>query len=316
MEANENLKDNPHTDIMGVEIGKASWHVDYLTVTVWGMEVQQFFSGWFPELGELYNQNHGGRFYQETYRNELGVIVRKRPYDGSDRQTIEIPGKACQLMGYERMCSWFQGVNRMADRVQIARIDIAMDDVPFTPKQLYQEMQGENFRSLAKRNTIKFYESPLEKRENGIIGTSGVTLGSRSSMRYMRCYDLHGYNRLEVEYKEEKAQLVGYDILYAGDDETALRIAFGHLLDYLDFTLVTWWDSFKQSFKRLYAKLTKTAKEFITEKKINWLKKQVSGTLYACRVLCGYDLLKELEEEGNKIVMTKVRFKSLMSLAY
>lgn len=309
---------NPQTDIMGVEISQEKeWHIDFLTVTTWGIDLQEYFEGWFSyTLGEMVDKKHGGRFYSVTWQSEVGVIVRKEPYDGSDRQTIEIPGTACQLIGYDRLCAWFQGVNREASRVQIARIDVAFDHCGFTPGQLYQAFRSDSLRTLAKRDTIKFYEAPLEKKEDNTLGTSGVTIGSRSSERYCRCYDKHGFTRLEVEYKEAKGNQVGYDLLYAGTPEEALRMAMGHLLDYFDLASVTWWEEFRTSFSRLYSKLSKTCKELVLDKKIAWLRKSVSATLHACRIVCGYDLMRELENIGNKKVMSESKYQAILSLSY
>jgi hypothetical protein len=271
----------PPKDNMGVEF-KSSWHIDYLVLTKWGSGLKDYFEGFFSdELGELLDQGHGGRFYRNTYAGMLGVILRSDPIgEGEEaRETLEIPGKACQVIGYDRLSRFYKYLISTPGMVRINRIDTAFNHCPFSVEDLYQAIQNNEVRSLFKRYTLKYFENKYEKDEKGKVGTSGITIGGRSSERYLRVYNKHGYTRLEVEYKHTKADIVGVDLLLANDTKEALRYAVGHLKDYIEFHNDLW-DEFYSDLDRLYSKLPMNVQEMsITEIK-KWFEKQVAGSFY------------------------------------
>ena len=69
------------------------------------------------------------------------------------------------------------------EEFKIKRIDLAWDGVPFTPSDVKAAVDANLLRSLVKRNTLVFTNSPYEEREDGVMGTFSCQLGSRQSAR-------------------------------------------------------------------------------------------------------------------------------------
>lgn len=293
---------NPQMDNMGVEIIKprADWNIDYLTITVWGEGMLEVYNEHFSEdLGVMVNQHHGGHFYNQTFQSLLGVTIRNDPVTGGDpRSTIEIPGRACTVLGFDKLVAFFQNCCRVFFRVRINRIDTAFNYCPFTVNDIYNAIQNDEVRSLFKRYTLKKYECPNEISENLTVGTSGITLGGRSSERYLRCYDKHGFTRLEVEYKHKKADQVGIDILLSGSPENALKYAVGHLKDYIEITSGMW-DEFYNDITRLYAKVTGSGKEIAYDDVRQWFVKQVAPAFYIMASMEDAEFFHQLKEYGK-----------------
>jgi DNA relaxase NicK len=277
-----------------------SWHIDYFTVTVWGENVKELFDlimmNKFPKSKD---QGHGGRFYRETYKTSLGVTIRNNPLDGSEsRTTIELPGKACQVLGFYGLKTFYEQLIQIYDKVRINRLDVAFNGLEFQPEDVFEAVENENLRSYLKRSTVKKYSAPFEQNDDGTIGNQGVVLGNRTSTRFMRVYNKHGYTRLEVEYKKEKATQVGFDLLTSLTVEEALTKAMGHLRDYTDF-LTDWWLEFVGEFDRLYKKLNETITEIEITKMKEWLEKQVSSAIHVLVELEGIEYIEKLYKLGK-----------------
>lgn len=289
----------PPSDNMGVE-NTTTWHIDYLTITVWGSNIVElfndYFMGTFPLLRDM---GHGGRFYQQTYSTDLGIIVRYLPV-GSDeiRGTIELPGLSCQYLGYDKLVHFYQYLCRTNNKVRIKRIDLAFDHCNFTVEDVRKCILSDDLRSYFKRSTIKIYECPRELDELGKLGTSGLTIGGRSSTRYMRVYDKHGYTRLELEFKAEKAEQVGIDVLMAGCKELAVYEVMGHIRDYIDF-FSEWWKEFIADFDRLYKKLPESVKQLSTSQIKKWFENQVASAFYTLASLEGSEYFDNLYLLGS-----------------
>lgn len=299
----------PPTDIMGVENSTIlkSWHVDYLTITVWGQDLAKSFDQFFVPRGifrPLKDLQHGGRFYQDTYSGDLGIMIRERPVEGTAPHcTIELPGQACQLLGYQGICDFLQILHFNHSKVRINRLDTAFNNCKFTVQDVINAVQDENLRSYFKRETIKTYSNPYERKENEKdlpkgSGTSGISIGGRSSTRYMRVYDKHGYTRMEIEYKGRKADQVAHDLFDCRDEKTALKLAMGHVMDYIEF-FSEWWIEFMDNFERLYSKLPQDVQELSIEKIQTWFEKQIAAAFYVMGDLVGHEYFDYLKYVGE-----------------
>lgn len=289
------------------------WHIDYLTLTVWGEDVIDYFDLVFVNTFRgLVNQGHGGRFYLETYRTDLGIVVRNNPVNGGDnRTTIEFPGQACQKLGFYGLAQFFGELSYKYEKVRINRIDLAFDDCPFTVQDVYDCVIDDNLRSYFKRDKVKYYNSPFEKNEIGEVGTSGLSLGGRSSTRYMRVYDKHGFTRLEIEFKKEKSQQVGLMVLTADNPNSALVIAMGHVRDYIDF-FTDWWELFVQDFERNYSKLPNDVQEMTLDGIKEWFEKQIAAAFFVLSNMEG-EYLEDLYKIGAQ-KYRKSRYQGLLEL--
>lgn len=310
----------PPADIMGVEISGSnlikSWHIDYLTITVWGKYLSSAFNTFFADRGifrPLWSLEHGGRFYQDTYTTDLSIIVRERPVEElTDRCTIEIPGKACQLLGYKELSNFMEFLRINYEKVRCNRIDTAFDNVGFKVQDVIDCLKSDDLRSYFKRETIRTYDNPYELKENDEIGTSGVSIGGRSSTRYLRCYDKHGYTRLEIEYKAEKAEQVASDILDCNDEQEALIAAMGHVCDYVEF-FTDWWKYFMENYQRLYAKLPTDVKEMTLDRIKTWFESQIAAAYYVLSDLGDEHYLDYLKWVG-KCKYEKSKYRGLINM--
>ena len=274
---------------------------------------QDFWVAWFEsDLGMLVNQNHGGRFYKDTFCAGYGTTFRTNPIGGKKYCTLELPGKSCQLLGFQKLSQIYNQLSFVFGGVVTTRLDTAFDGVPFSVTDFYQEVSAGNCRSLFKRENIKYFESPYETRENNIVGTHGLTIGGRSSTRFLRVYDKHGETRLEIEYKKEKAVQVADDIFTAGMD--SFRVAMGHLRDYIDI-FSDWWSLFISGVERLYKKLDITVKTAELAKITNWLVKQVCPALSIALDAHGQEFLDAIVSFGRQRRVENPRYRILLSLA-
>ena len=272
-----------------------NWHLDWVTFTVWGDDIIEVFDLWYADkFRSLVDQGHGGRFYKSTHKTDKSITVRTDPISGREQHaTIEFPGEACQMIGLQGMREFYYFLLNHFERVRCNRIDVAFDYCEFTVQDVTDCLLDNNLRSYFKRSTIKVYNKPFEKNELGGLGTSGVTIGARSSTRYMRVYDKHGYTRLEIEFKHEKAEQVANDVLLSRTDKDALRMAMGHVADYIEF-YTEWWDHFMNNFDRLYKTLPETVKEMTLEGIKQWFEDQIASAFY---VLASMDKDGEIRKD-------------------
>ncbi len=286
-----------------------SWHVDYLTVTIWAHDYDDMvdfvnfcLKGVFTDLQD---QGHGGRFYQSTYKTDMSITLRLDPVgSGQDKNrcTLELPGKACQMLGFDKLRDLLITFNDYFPKIRVNRIDTAFNNVPFSVQDVENCIKDNNLRSYAKRESLRIFQQPYEqiKDNSGQVikeGTSGLYFGSRSSTRMIRVYDKHGYTRCEAEYKHDKAHQVAFDVLLSPCLNSAVRMALGHLRDYVDF-FTEWWAYFMDNFDRLYKTLPQNIQEMTVEQIKSWFERQVSSAFYVLVTLEGQDYLNKLYNKG------------------
>jgi len=184
-------------------------------------------------LGEFVDLGYGGRFYRGSMEALEGCRLYYDPSGVEVRCTIEIPGQACERIGHEKLSELYQLAARDCKLV-CSRIDLAFDGWDCCPLDLFDAIEGDRVKTYSDRKTLVIMASPGEVNENGEIGTTSVTLGSRTSKRFMRCYDRHGFTRVELECKEERANLVAADVMTHNEYENAFDCALGHLRDFIE----------------------------------------------------------------------------------
>jgi hypothetical protein len=297
----------PPPDNMGVSApdiqtldGQPSIHCDYLTVTVWGLDWREVYDKYlWPFIqAELVDQGHGGRFYSSTWRSILGVTLRCEPVNKSegDHWTLEIPGQACQIVGYENLCELYQSLQREAVKVRVNRVDVAVDNCPFEPYKLHEAAIVGAVRSKSHQETIGYRVNDFELNEAGGVGTQSFTMGSRESGRYLRCYNKHGFTRLEIEFKDDWADRLAVDFFI---DCTPWDTGIGYIRDFVDFLaeplenlrdelghiksegieqfLADWWCELVDFAGRASARLEKSGVVVTIARVKGWLMKQVSA---------------------------------------
>lgn len=308
----KNNKSSPLRDNMGghfVNSTNEAWenydrknevvfHADWTTITAWGLDWQAFYDicVWPYTQTELINQYHGGRWYHETWGTTGGFMIRAKPIDlaDPDRCTIEIPGGICELMGYQGMQNVLECLRTEVRKFDVSRFDLAADNCPFKPQQLYDDVYENKIRTKTQRTHLRRFDSPFEPDDLGNIGNCGITLGGRQSDRYFRCYDKHGYTRLEIEFKGDYAKKTFIAFLMTGDfSETCLEL----IRDFIDFLdapidelrlkygtrvdlrahLAEYWQKFVGAVGRYSTRSKKSAREVAIEDIIQNVRKYLSA---------------------------------------
>jgi DNA relaxase NicK len=259
-----------------------SYGVHWLSFTVHSLSEDAFmlYDLLFKEyFGDLQPLGHGGRGFKEIYHTLLEFKIYLNPVvENKQYFHFEIPGQACELIPW----NYFQALeiilkSNFPDKYSYTRVDLAFDDVPFTPQDIEKAILEEKLRSLAKRETLEVHSSPFSKRDNGELGTYTVNLGSRSSERMIRVYNKRGPTRLELELKDRRADLVAKELFSASDETEWFKIMISHLRDYVDFYPV-WWGEFTNGTARAWATVG-SPKQLTMAKLLHWIDHQVSPAL-------------------------------------
>ncbi len=231
------------------------------------------------KFGEMVELGHGGRGFKDIRHSLLEFKIYLDPVL-EDREYFhyEIPGQACELISWD----YFNALGilleaNFKDCYKFTRIDFAFDNLGFTPEQVEQAIRENNLRSLAKREKMAIHQSPFAIRDNGEIGTYTTELGVRDSGRMIRVYNKRGYTRLELETRDDRAQIIAKDLLLAENISKWFSISIGHLRDYVDFN-TDWWKVFVSGEARAWATLG-DAKELTITRMVEWLDIQVMPAL-------------------------------------
>jgi len=265
---------------------------------------------WFsPYLGEMQSSGHGGQGFQNIFKSLAGARLYGNP-SGMDRKdmdthyfNIELPGQACDAIP-DFVFREFMMELQLHEKFHLTRLDLAWDGVPFTPEQVKNAIANEHIRTHAMRSKVVCAESPWEQKENGEMGTSSLSIGSRSSERMLRTYDRRGPVRLEFQTRHKRATMIANDVLIHPVDQWA-DLAISHLRDYIDFLekeneeLLPWWEKFVRENVRAN-KTVKDARERELDRMILWIYHQVSPTLSVLVDVIGEKAVLDLVDEGRE----------------
>lgn len=215
------------------------------------------------------------------------ITIHSDPDPDRPRKTkravrIEFKGQALErfaladLFEFIRYVESFCEVHpRWGTRFKCTRLDWAWDGHSITPAMIDAAMDQDNLRTNVNRaydgwgrlqRSRKALSSfrivdlmDLEPvKSNKHKAGSTVYLGHRTSTRMLRCYDCRGFNRLEVEFKDQRSDRILHELLESGDaaaDRAASRM-LEHLRAFVDFVdrssssnisrceLLPWWKEF------------------------------------------------------------------------
>ena len=280
------------------------FRVHWLAITIWGSAdyALKLWEVWFEKsLGVMQDQGFGVRLYQKLYKAlaEAKLCVSPRFANAEDEHSLHFhlvfPGLACQAL-HPKIIQEFILVMSRTEKFQLTRLDLAWDGVPFTPEDLDQAGQKKLIRTYAKRETFNYELYRYKPREDGQIGHSIFRMGSRKSSRYLRVYSLHGPVRLEMETKDERADLIARDVLIHQPDEWSEK-AIPHLRDFFDIEADYWWEFIQQ-----HARANRTITDARTKEMSrisDWLFKQVSPSLSVLIDIYGEGAVKALLAAGR-----------------
>lgn len=263
-------------------------------------------------LGGLEDLGHGGRGYRSIHIGLVGAKFYSDPVSLSafgSHCHIELAGEACEALPVVvllDLLSWLdcphaleQTFGLVVSSYKITRIDLAFDNVPFTPAMLRCALEEGRFRSLVKQSakSLNVWLSPwqvVEGRKE--LGASTVYFGSGSADRLVRCYDERGFTRFEFQVRADRAGVIVRDLLYRPVGEW-LDVGRGHVRDFVDVE-ATWWKEFMKETARANVKVS-SARVVSVAKLRRWLDKQVTPTFAAGYMLLGDSLISEMIERGK-----------------
>ncbi len=220
--------------------------------------------GTLLEFGVLLErQEYGSRNYRQRWLGEFGVTVQTDNKFGSDEVHVRIPGQACEHLGLVNLLSLATLLNLKA-----TRLDAATDYCPFTPRHLLQARDMGLTRTHAQAHAF------MSNADGDTF-----TLGSRSSDVFLRCYDMRGYTRTELELKRGHARefLAG---LMSRDESEFPALFLGALRSHVDFVdtgacenisrapLLPFWRAFVGMFERVKlapARVQSSAEKYLVQ---------------------------------------------------
>ncbi len=257
---------------------------------------QKFF---FHSLGALVDSNRKGRgfenidvalneakfYYNPIQQKEVDVEVKEYFH-------FEFTGQSCDAVAPEYFSHVFDFVLASGFRFAVKRIDLAFDDVPFTPIEFCEAIMNEFCTTLAKRESLSIVQSPYALREDGQMGCDTCYIGDKSSMRFIRVYNQRGFTRLEMVCRDERAHVVAEDIFkheYSFWD----AVARGHVVQYIRFDeRFSHWAEFVGTVVSAGIKIS-SARVVSLSRMEGWFERQVSVALSVYVEVWG-------EREGHK----------------
>jgi DNA relaxase NicK len=268
-------------------------------------------------LGDLVELEHGAKGFKGVLQSIHGFQLKHSPGNSRQYCTFEFSGKVCKMIQPEFFIAFYRHLVWEEIKFNVTRIDLAFDNVPFTPHHFEQAIREDQtfpenkiIRSLSRRDSFRWNSSPFKEKENGQgISQNTAYFGSRQSERFLRIYDKRGPTRLEVEFKGKRASLIADDLLMKEKKEW-YPIMIGHVLDFIGIEK-PWWKAFIGEHERRYARI-QSAKEESLDKKREWLHHQVAPTLAAVVECIGSKEIVRLLEEGKKRMQDS--HKNLLSL--
>ena len=251
-------------------------------------------------IGPLQEIGHGGRGFREILQAALAFKLYLTPIHlEAEYFHLEIPGKACEVIPnhcFLALMKYLAAVH--PEKYRFKRIDLAIDNVPFEPQQVEKAIREEKVRTDAKRETLKIYNSPYEKKETGGLGTYTVQLGSNQSERMITVYNRRGFTRLEFQVKDKRADLIASDLLKGSNFDHWFSVIVSHLRDFIDFD-TAWWTEFVSSQGRANQTVT-TPKEITVDRTMHWLFHAVAPAVSAMNDAVSDEIPKLLVEVGRK----------------
>jgi DNA relaxase NicK len=288
-------------------------------------EFDSFYREYLKDIfGEYHETGHGGRGYRSIAEANCGLRLYFEPVSTSERGNhchVEIPGSACDCIlpdNFRDMVAYFIYFRMTEGRspsemFSIKRIDFAFDIDIFTPDQWFEAICGEDVITLTKRESIRVDKSPFELRDNGEIGTTTVYLGSNDSDRMLRVYDKRGPTRVEIQLRDERAHLVGIDVLLR-NPTTWHQAALSHLIQFVDFKQACepkWWLEFTQSIQSADL-LISSSRTVSLEKLDKWFNRQVAVALSVIYEVEGGEYFRALIKKAQK--RDRSKYASLLEL--
>lgn len=257
---------------------------------------------------DLESMKHGGRGYKEIEFAVMGVQLYSESVSGCHVNLV-IPGAACQCLPAEVYSKIIKALIKAGVRFSVKRMDFAWNNPGFTVKQFRGALLAEGYKTWANRESIEFMDSPNKKQEDGITeGCMTCYVGSRSSERFLRVYNEHGYDRIEFVVKDERAHMIALELLGVSWYEWEEKIK-AHLAQYIE-VYQSWWVDFMQNICKAQLKVH-SAKEVSLERIKRYLNVQVSAALYVYNKVEGD--ISEILERGCHVAAKHNKYNVILA---
>lgn len=283
------------------------WSIDWLAVTVWGVDVDRvarlvseaFHFG--KQVGvEEWQALGGARFYGRRHEYLGATLLSEYLSTGAeDNAHVVMPGEACAV-GVDALLQLLTRLRMWSSRSAVARLDLAVDAVPFTPWDAYAAVQAGYVVSWVKRGRDGTVSHSWHASNRDTEGTT-LYVGRRSSQRFMRIYDRRGPTRVELETKDAYASAVARELIdRRGDDMELARFVVGGLREFCDFgvqdgshgvrdvELLPWWAAFVGEAERVGKLVTDRRQQLSVDRTLRWVDRAVVPSL-AMIVTCYED---------------------------
>ncbi len=250
-------------------------------------------------------QQWGRYFYRKHYEFVGGLAVYFDPATSNMPPVlVDAPSAACEFLGLERLRVMFCNA-------ELSRADLAFDGAPFSPADMADWVRAGSIRC---KSSSRHYTEDLGTSPDG----NTLTLGSRSSERYLRAYDGRGFTRVELELKGDYARAF-LPVLLAEDAEFAAALV-GLLRDFVDFVdassssnisradLLPSWEAFTAGLERVRLRVAASVAPTI-ERLERYIRKQVAASLYV--FLAAGNSFAELLELGEGRLKARHRSMSI-----
>src|SRR6266536_5493986 len=152
-----------------------------------------------PQAGiEQWQVLGGARFYGQRHEYLGATLLSEYLSRGAeDNAHVVLPGETCAV-GVDALLQLLTRLRMWSSRSAVARLDLAVDAVPFTPADAYAAVRAGHTVSWVKRGRDGAISHVWHSSNRDGEGTT-LYVGRRSSQRFMRIYDRRGPTRIELE---------------------------------------------------------------------------------------------------------------------
>ncbi len=274
------------------------WAIDWLAVTVWGVDVDRvarlvseaFHFG--KQVGvDEWQAAGGARFYGRRHEYLGATLLSEYLSRGAeDNAHVVMPGETCAV-GVDALLQLLTRLRMWSSRFAVARLDLAVDGVPFRPMDAYEAVQAGHTVSWVKRGRDGAVSHVWHASNREGEGTT-LYIGRRSSQRFMRIYDRRGPTRVELETKDAYADAVARELVERrGDDAELARFVVGCLREFCDFgvqdgahgsrdaALLPWWRAFVGEAERIGKLVVDRREALSVDRTLRWVDRAVVPSL-------------------------------------
>jgi hypothetical protein len=267
-------------------------------VTVWGLDVDRvarlvseaFHFG--KHVGvEGWQALGGARFYGRRHEYLGATLLSEYLSKGAeDNAHVVMPGEACTV-GVDALLQLLTRLRMWSGRCAVARLDLAVDGVPFTPADAYRAVRSGQVVSWVKRGRDGTVGHAWHASNGEREGTT-LYIGRRSSQRFMRIYDRRGPTRIELETKDAYASAVARELVERrGDDLELAGFVVGCLREFCDFgvqdgthgardtELLPWWRAFVGEVERVGKLIVDRREALSVDRTLRWVDRAVVPSL-------------------------------------